>query len=127
MRGWATKAGQEQVIGQAELAPVALAFKKWQSRLRRRDVLLFVDNIGAADGLIKGASPNLASANLIGLAWLLIARLGANVWVSWVPGPSNPADAPSRLRFEDLVREGAVQQALTGEDLKWLSRGALAA
>ena len=104
-----------QVIGQAELAPIAIALQLWGSRLQGREVLFFVDNDSAKDSMIRGYSPSLASARIIGAAWEEIARLQANCWFEHVPGVSNIADGPSRLDFALAAEVGAARVHLAGE------------
>ena len=58
--------------------------------------------------LIRGYSPNTASAKLVANFWMLAAIVGAIIWIEWVPGPANLADDPSRLDF-DLVRGLGIQ------------------
>ena len=104
VRSWAGKLGQSQVIGQAEIAPTILALLAWKEKCVGRDLLLFIDNESAAGALLRGYSPNLASARLISRFWMESAKLGVRVWIEWVAGPSNVADGPSRLDFT-LVEE----------------------
>ena len=109
---WGRVSGSEQVIGQAELAPLVLAAKLWQNDLQGRHVLFFVDNDSAKDAVVRGYSPSLPSALLVGALWQTMAAAGAAPWFDRVPGPSNIADGPSRLRFEDLRKLGAQQRVL---------------
>ena len=91
-----SKKFQQQIIGQAELLPVALV--KWAdaARFRHRRVLFFVDNDSARHALIKGYSPSRSSNCIL----QFINRIELDVqtwgWYSRVPSKSNPADAPSR-------------------------------
>ena len=95
------------MIAQAEIAPVALALHLWRDIVADRPVVVFVDNTSAVGAIAKGYSPHRASAKLVGSIWLLCAEHNVALWVEWVPGPSNPADGPSRLRFAEAERLGA--------------------
>ena len=106
-RSWGRRLGDEQVIGQAELAPMVLAARLWRDLLRGRHVLFFVDNDSAKDAAVRGYSPSLPSALLVGALWQALAEVAAVPWFDRVPGPSNLADGPSRLNFERVLSLGA--------------------
>ena len=91
-----------QVIAEAELLPVLLAFKAWPELLCDSELITFVDNEGAKYSLMKGYSPVLTCARLTSEIWMAIAQLGVSVWFDRVPTPSNVADKPSRLDFSDF-------------------------
>ena len=93
-----------QVIAQSELAPVVLSAHLWRDRLKGKHVLFWLDQDAARQGLIKGYSSNEMSADLIDEALMLLATLGIFPWFSRVPSDSNPADLPSRFRWEELFR-----------------------
>ena len=69
-------------------------------------MILFVDNDGARHALIKGYTPSLASAHLVASFWESEAALASYCWVERVPSPSNIADGPSRLSFDEVVGLG---------------------
>ena len=48
-------------MSQLELLAAPLALSTWQSKLFRRDILLFIDNEGACANLVKGFSPQTDS------------------------------------------------------------------
>jgi len=89
-------AGTQHPVFQAELLPVVVAATTWRRALRGREVLVFVDNEAARYALVKGYSPVRSAAQLLGEAWLQLARSGAAAWFARVPSEGNPADAPSR-------------------------------
>jgi len=96
---WRSSAVQEQVIGQAELAPVLVARLTWAERLRNRKVLYFVDNESARLALVRAYSPVLAS-----LEFVLRCHNFDAEWDARAPSPSNIGDAPSRMKVsKDLV------------------------
>ena len=63
----------------------------------------FLDSNPARFGLIKGYSPVESCAFIVALLWRAEATLAASTWFDRVPGPSNIADAASRLSFSVLV------------------------
>ena len=74
-----------------------------------------MDNNSAKFGMIRGYSRVSSSGKLIDACWGLDAELGAASWFSRVPSPSNVGDAPSRLLFDDLLRNGAVMDSVPAE------------
>ena len=73
-----------------------------------RYVLTFVDNESAKHALIVGISPVVSSAKLVSLSGELDAALEIRQWCARVPTASNIADAPSRLDFSELQRDGSI-------------------
>ena len=98
---WAS-APDDQIIGQAELLPVAVAKAVWAGQLSDAFVIAFVDNDSARHALIAGASPVAESAEIVALSGALDSALSIRQWVCRVPIAANVADGPSRLVF-DLV------------------------
>ena len=94
---WTTKEGQKQVIGQAEIYPMAVARMTWAEKLRGRKVIFFVDNDRARIASIKGYSPVLPSLRIImeNVKWDCIHDCAS--WYGRVPTSSNIADDPSRM------------------------------
>jgi hypothetical protein len=94
---WKRDGDKIQVIGQAELLPLALARRQWNVKFRHRRLLGFVDNDSARQALIRGWSPSVSSTKII--QEMLNAEIEDQVWIWYgrVPTHSNPADAPSRL------------------------------
>jgi len=110
-----------QVIGQAEIAPVAVAVKLWSEAVRGRNVIIFIDNDSAREALIRGYSPALASSELIAITWLAIAESQCVAWFARVPGPSNIGDGPSRLSFPQAGGIGVRRVHLPGQWPSWLA------
>ena len=96
---WKVAGASAQTIAQAELAPALLARLTWPDALRNAEVVHYIDNEGSKFSLIKGYSPSLTCARLLGDIWHEEARLGSLSWFERVPSPSNVADDPSRLVF----------------------------
>ena len=97
--------GPAQVVGQADILPVVVAKVVWRDRLAGRPVIVFVDNDAARHGLVAGYSPVMASARMLCASARLDARGAVFQWVARVPSPSNIADGPSRLNFEEARAE----------------------
>ena len=94
---------------------MVLAVRLWQGVIADRDVLVFVDNDSAKDAAVRGYSPSLPSAYLVAELWRCLAAAGARPWFERVPGPSNPADGPSRLDFKAVVRRAGRQRRVVDE------------
>jgi len=107
---WGRHCGREQVIGQAEIAPMVLAALIWREALQFRQTLVVVDNDSTKDAAVRGYSPSLSSAFLVAALWQAFAAAGADPWFDRVPGPSNLADGPSRLEYQLLFNLGAKQR-----------------
>ena len=72
-----------------------------QDVLRNRDVVWFVDNIGALQVLIKGNSSQFDAGNSCSAAHLYWAAAGTRVWFEWVASNDNPSDGLSRDGLHD--------------------------
>ena len=99
--------GKEQVICQAELLAVPLAFVTWEDVIRGREVISFIDNDPARDALVHGISGSASSSEMVRFTRLFCARNAMGAWYERVPSPSNIADDPSRGRFDRLLNSGA--------------------
>ncbi len=71
--------------------------------LHRRS-FFFVDNEAARVSLIKGSSSNVHSDRLVWIFHDFDVECQSHVWFARVPSVSNPADAPSRLDFQENER-----------------------
>ena len=98
---------KEQIIAQAELAVVPMAFATWMKLLRDREILVFVDNEPAKDALINGISSSWASAVMVRETRRISAAGAMAPWYDRVASPSNLADDPSRGHFQRLISLGA--------------------
>ena len=96
---WKALIGGEQVIGQGELLPAAVARCTWIEELRDATILHFLDNASAVQALVKAYSPSAASAPLLDWVADQDVALGARSWYDRVPSVPNPADTPSRLDY----------------------------
>ena len=102
---------KEQIIAQAELAVVPMAFRTWGSLLRDREVLVFVDNETGKDALINGISSSWVSAVMVRETRRISAAVAMAPWYDRVASPSNLADDPSRGHFQRLISLGASRVA----------------
>jgi len=94
---------KKQIVGQAELHPLTVALRFWQSALSGRDAVFFIDNDAARFGALKGSPPTAESAWLIYKFWSQAIEIGCHVWLHRVPSVSNPADGPSRENWQELA------------------------
>ena len=78
-----------------------LATLEHKELFRGRDVIWFVDNIGALQVLIKGNSSQYDAGNLCAAAHLYWASMGTRVWFEWVASDDNPSDGLSRDGLHD--------------------------
>ena len=62
---WKELIGGEQVIGQGELLPSAVARETWAAALKGMTIVQYLDNNSAERALVKGYSPSGASAPLV--------------------------------------------------------------
>ena len=93
---------REQYVGQLEVLAAVAAYTSRDTQLRGRDVIHFIDNVGAYSGLTKGYSRDVDSGRMISVFHTMNAALSANVWFEYVPSKANIADLPSRGDFELL-------------------------
>ena len=107
---------REQYVGQLEVLAAVAAYTSRADQLTGRDVIHFIDNVGAYSGLGKGYSRDVDSGRMISVFHTMNVALGANVWFEYVPSKANIADLPSRGDF-DLLRSPAFNAAWF--DLVW--------
>jgi hypothetical protein len=94
--------GSQVIIGQAELYPVWVARYCWARIISGRRLIMFIDNNGSKDAIVKGYSFSTTSD------WMVAAIVDQEFvqrswnWYARVPSSSNPADAPSRLDVSAL-------------------------
>ena len=95
-------------INQLECIGVMAALYNEKAVLRGKDVLFFVDNLGALAALVAGYSRNGDAADISACFHIVAAEIGCRVWFEWVDSKANIIDelsrSPSGLRPEwDLV------------------------
>ena len=102
---WISLTNKKQLVTEAELLPVILAKRHWFSALQHSKVILWVDSEPAKFSLIRGLSETPACNSIVQASNKLTVELQCNEWYSRVPSKSNPADDPSRLCFDKVVRD----------------------
>jgi hypothetical protein len=70
--------------------------EEWKDIISQQRVLLFIDNYGAQDCLVKGSASVDTWRQLLLKLGEIDDSLFANMWVTRVASSSNPADFPSR-------------------------------
>ena len=103
--------GREHVIGLVELYACILALRHWKNLIKSERIILFVDNYGAQDCLVKGTASVKVWRELLLVLEEMDDELFQNLWVTRVPSQSNPADFPSRGTVAELAFLGAMTQA----------------
>ena len=94
--------GREHVIGLVELYACVTALNQWKETISGQRVLLFIDNYGAQDCLVKGSASINTWRQLLLKLEEIDDSLFANMWVTRVASSSNPADFPSRGSLKEL-------------------------
>ena len=87
-----------------ELLAALIALKVWGPRFRQRFVVSFIDNEASRAALIKAWSDVPAANNILRLYVDDEMEHGWKPWFGRVPSHSNPADDPSRLIIDGLLK-----------------------
>lgn len=87
-----------------ELLAALVALKVWGPKFQRRFVVSFVDNEASRAALIKAWSDVPAANNILRLYVDDEMEHGWKPWFGRVPSHSNPADDPSRLIIDGLLK-----------------------
>ena len=98
---------KKQYIGQCEILAAVCVYFTLPDLCRGREIIHWIDNESAIQGLKNGYSPKGDSAKLIHAFHMFNAGLKADVWFEYVESESNVADAPSRNDFEMLEMLGS--------------------
>ena len=96
--------GRVQLISQLEMFPVLASLVRWGPCLAGRRILVFVDNNGVRDNLIRGTTPVPENFAMLSLIASVTKTYNLTLWITRVPSTSNPADKPSSKR----AREAAI-------------------
>ena len=78
-------------------------------------VVYYIDNESARLAFVRGDGETLRASKLIQVFVEAEARLQHRVWFGRVPSFSNPADSPSRLKFDEVKALGAMQTNIDWE------------
>ena len=98
------RGGEKQLIAFLELWPVLLGLHTYGPGVRGRRLLVFIDNNGVRDALIKGSSPLIDLFTMLSLCSLAVSVNSVSAWFTRIPSASNPADDPSRGEPERMAR-----------------------
>ena len=120
---WKSRAGQLQVIGQAEIFPVLVARWTWEHYLRGKRVIYLIDNESARLSLVKCYSPILASLRLVLDCMEFDQSSSSQPWYARVPTYSNIADDPSRMIVPKRFKEAGGLVVPPIFNTRWLERG----
>ena len=96
------KDGQEQLIAQVELMPIVVV-KRQRHLIGSTRVIYFVDNEGVKEALVSGVTKSPASKTMLHECMIQDSTLNNLSWYTRIPSPSNIADAPSRMRLEEIA------------------------
>ena len=88
--------GSKQLIAFLELWPVLLGILTYGPFVKGRRMVVFIDNNGVRDALIKGSLPLVDLFTMLSLCSLVVSANGLSAWFTRIPSASNPADGPSR-------------------------------
>ena len=114
---------REQYVGQLEVLAAVAAYTSRPEQFRDRDVIHYIDNTGAMNGVTKGYSRDDDSARLIHVCHAMISAISANVWFEYVGSGANIADHPSRGEFTLLLELGSIPFVTVLPEIKadWLA------
>ena len=90
------RGGAKQLIAFLELWPVLLEFITYGQDIKRRRLIVFIDNNGVRDALIKGSLPLVDLFRMLSLCSLAVSINSLKVWFTRIPSASNLSDDPSR-------------------------------
>lgn len=110
------KDGNVQLIAQAEMLPIAIVKRQFRSLLQGARVLFFIDNEGVKEALVRGVTNSVASKKILTECMIQDATSNALTWYSRIPSPSNIADGPSRLLFEEVSKAFDVERVYPSLD-----------
>ena len=98
LRNWVQR--DQQIYVAESLAPLAASLHH-REILQGRDVVWYIDNIGACSALIKGNSSQHDAGIVTAACHLLWAKLSVRMWIEWVASDDNPSDGLSRFGLLD--------------------------
>ena len=91
----------EQKIAQVEITAPLLAVSCEMKKFAGEDIVSFVDNTPGLSAAMKGASKVWDMDKAAQVLQILLARVGARIWMEYVESKSNWADGISRKLGED--------------------------
>ena len=102
-------------IHDLEVLPIFLAATLWGGVFKAGQVVYYVDNESARMAYIRGSGETPMSSAVISRFVILESQFQHKVWFARVPSHSNLADAPSRLDYDWVRRQGASQTSIDWE------------
>ena len=92
-----------------EIIFVLIALACWRQRVTGASVVCYIDNDAARSACIKALGATCHARSLMASVSHLKIKCQCKAWYARVPASSNIADAPSRLRFDQVKALGAVE------------------
>ena len=105
-----------QFIFEAEVLPYTLSLLVWKEILRGCALFAYIDNEAARASWISASAHSEVAMNFIHHGAVIESNLDVRPYFSRVPTHSNFGDAPSRGKFDELLKLGA-QQAHVSDDM----------
>ena len=96
------KDGHEQLIAQVELLPIVVVKRQFGHLLSSARVIYFIDNEGVKEALVAGVTKSQASKVMLHECMIQDSMLNNLSWYTRIPSPSNIADAPSRMKLDEI-------------------------
>ena len=96
--------GAKQLIAHLELWPVLVFLEQYSYFFRGRRTIFYIDNNSVRDALIKDSSPNVDMFCMLAITSLHVSLSSLQAWFTRIASFSNPADAPSRGKAEEMAR-----------------------
>eukprot|EP00971_Amphidinium_carterae_P308875 6137710-Amphidinium_carterae.1 len=109
-------ARSKSIIAEVELLAIVWIKILMSARIRGKRVVYYIDNEGVRMNLIRGSSNSLGCAELLRVFFEEELKLPSLSWYARVPSKSNPADAPSRFRLQEL-RDSIGEFSLLGAEV----------
>ena len=102
-------------IHELEVVPILLAADLWGKAYEGSQIVYYIDNESSRMAHIRGDGETLRAAQMIRAFVDIESSLQHRVWFGRVPSYSNPADAPSRLDFKEVLQLGATRTSIDWE------------
>ena len=109
---WAN-GSKRNLVFEAEILPYYLALECWSETLRRKHLIVYIDNDGARHSWIKGTADAVFARAMVHQGTLAEAELELASYFARVPTASNLADGPSRLDFGLCKDLGAAETTVS--------------
>ena len=98
---------KDHQIGGQEMLAVVLALGTFELQIREALVLLFVDNDGVRESLMRGSSRAAEVNRMAGALWLQLASWRTGLYTARVESKANIADGPTRDDLSLVARLSA--------------------